>query len=262
MSNSSEFQLIRKKRGTLKPDTEERTPDNKNGFQQLPKEKDVFWPGSKAVPSACWLKWKLSDSSSFLWVKLEVPLACEARLFSVLSPSSFLYLKRCWSILYRLASNSGNPPGSVCWTVRTKPFASSSITTDNLCNIIYSTSNINQSYILIIKPIVQVAAANAFNPSTSKAQAGSSPSSKPARSTQRNLVWGLGSGDQQNGIFQPRYGASVTNFRQSLNMLLQSALVVNAFNPSTREARRADFWIRGQPGLQNEFQDSQGYIIQ
>lgn len=119
--------------------------------------------------------------------------------------------------------------------------ASSSITTDNLCNIIYSTSNISPSYIHIIKPIVQVAAANAFNPSTSKAQAGSSPSSKPARSTQRNLVWGLRSGNQQNRIFQPRYGASVTNFRQSLNMLLQSALVVNAFNPSTREAWRADF---------------------
>lgn len=162
---------------------------------------------------------------------------------ALLCPFSFflLYLKRCCPILYRLASNSGNPPGSVYWTVRTKPFASSSITTDNLCNIIYSTSNISPSYIHIIKPIVQVAAANAFNLSTSKAQAGSSPSSKPAGSTQRNLVWGLGSGDQQNGIFQPRYGASVTNFRQSLNMLLQSALVVNAFNPSTREARAGRF---------------------
>jgi hypothetical protein len=24
--------------------------------------------------------------------------------------------------------------------------------------------------------------------------------------------------------------------------------------------RQADFWVRGQPGLQSEFQDSQGYI--
>jgi hypothetical protein len=23
--------------------------------------------------------------------------------------------------------------------------------------------------------------------------------------------------------------------------------------------RQADFWVQGQPGLQNEFQDSQGY---
>jgi hypothetical protein len=52
--------------------------------------------------------------------------------------------------------------------------------------------------------------------------------------------------------------------------------VAHAFNPSTREAeaegqrgrgaereaerqRQVDFWVRGQPGLQSEFQDSQGY---
>jgi hypothetical protein len=29
--------------------------------------------------------------------------------------------------------------------------------------------------------------------------------------------------------------------------------------PSLGRQRRADFWVRGQPGLQNEFQDSQGY---
>jgi hypothetical protein len=33
-------------------------------------------------------------------------------------------------------------------------------------------------------------------------------------------------------------------------------VVAHAFNPSTREA---DFWVRGQPALQSEFQDSQGY---
>jgi hypothetical protein len=32
-------------------------------------------------------------------------------------------------------------------------------------------------------------------------------------------------------------------------------VVAHAFNPSTPEA---DFWVRGQPGLQSEFQDSQG----
>ena len=36
-------------------------------------------------------------------------------------------------------------------------------------------------------------------------------------------------------------------------------MVVHAFNPSTREAEAEDFWVRGQPGLQSDFQDSQGY---
>jgi hypothetical protein len=29
--------------------------------------------------------------------------------------------------------------------------------------------------------------------------------------------------------------------------------------PAFRRQRQADFWVRGQPGLQSEFQDSQGY---
>ena len=36
-------------------------------------------------------------------------------------------------------------------------------------------------------------------------------------------------------------------------------MVAHAFNPSTREVEQADFWVRGQPGLQSEYQDSQGY---
>jgi hypothetical protein len=36
-------------------------------------------------------------------------------------------------------------------------------------------------------------------------------------------------------------------------------MVACAFNPSTWRQRKADFWVRGQPGLQSEFQDSQGY---
>jgi hypothetical protein len=36
--------------------------------------------------------------------------------------------------------------------------------------------------------------------------------------------------------------------------------VAHAFNPSTRgRQRQGDFWVRGQPDLQSEFQDSQGY---
>ena len=33
-------------------------------------------------------------------------------------------------------------------------------------------------------------------------------------------------------------------------------VVVHTFNPSTQEV---DFWVWGQPDLQSEFQDSQGY---
>jgi hypothetical protein len=36
-------------------------------------------------------------------------------------------------------------------------------------------------------------------------------------------------------------------------------MVVPASNPNTWEAEAGDFWVRGQPGLQREFQDSQGY---
>ena len=43
--------------------------------------------------------------------------------------------------------------------------------------------------------------------------------------------------------------------------MFQPGVVVHAFNPSTWEAE-ADFWVRGQPGLQSEFQDSQGYTEQ
>jgi hypothetical protein len=41
--------------------------------------------------------------------------------------------------------------------------------------------------------------------------------------------------------------------------LLRPGVVVQALNPSTRGQRQADFWVWGQPGLQSEFQDSQGY---
>jgi hypothetical protein len=34
--------------------------------------------------------------------------------------------------------------------------------------------------------------------------------------------------------------------------------VAHAFNPSTREAEAGEFLSSGQPGLQSEFQDSQG----
>jgi hypothetical protein len=37
------------------------------------------------------------------------------------------------------------------------------------------------------------------------------------------------------------------------------AVVMHAFNPSTWEAEAGRFPVRGQPGLQREYQDSQGY---
>jgi hypothetical protein len=40
---------------------------------------------------------------------------------------------------------------------------------------------------------------------------------------------------------------------------LISGMVTHAFNPALKRQRQADFWVRGQPGLQSEFQDSQGY---
>ena len=36
-------------------------------------------------------------------------------------------------------------------------------------------------------------------------------------------------------------------------------MVAHAFGPSTWEAEAGDFWVRGRPGLQGEFQNSQGY---
>jgi hypothetical protein len=35
--------------------------------------------------------------------------------------------------------------------------------------------------------------------------------------------------------------------------------VAHAFNPVLGRQRQADFWVWGQPGLQSEFQDSEGY---
>jgi hypothetical protein len=39
----------------------------------------------------------------------------------------------------------------------------------------------------------------------------------------------------------------------------EPGVVAYAFNPSTQRQGQADFWVRGQPGLQSEFQDSQSY---
>jgi hypothetical protein len=41
--------------------------------------------------------------------------------------------------------------------------------------------------------------------------------------------------------------------------MLKSGVVAHAFNPSTREAEAGEFLSLRSPGLQSEFQDSQGY---
>ena len=45
-----------------------------------------------------------------------------------------------------------------------------------------------------------------------------------------------------------------------LRCVYSLAVVAHAFNPSTRKAEAGGFLlVRGQPGLQSEFQDSRGY---
>ena len=41
--------------------------------------------------------------------------------------------------------------------------------------------------------------------------------------------------------------------------LTNQAVVAHAFNPSTKEGEAGRFLVRGQPGLQSEFQDSRDY---
>jgi hypothetical protein len=36
-------------------------------------------------------------------------------------------------------------------------------------------------------------------------------------------------------------------------------MVAHTLIPELERQRQADFWVRGQPGLQSKFQDSQGY---
>ena len=36
-------------------------------------------------------------------------------------------------------------------------------------------------------------------------------------------------------------------------------MVAHTFNPSIQEAEQVDFWVRGQSGLQSDFQDRRGY---
>jgi hypothetical protein len=42
--------------------------------------------------------------------------------------------------------------------------------------------------------------------------------------------------------------------------ILSQTVVTHTFKiPALRRQRQADFWVRGQPGLQSELQDSKGY---
>jgi hypothetical protein len=55
-------------------------------------------------------------------------------------------------------------------------------------------------------------------------------------------------------------GANIQYIQELKKLNSSQVVVAHPFNPSTWEAKRQeDFWVRGQPDLQNEFQDSQGY---
>ena len=49
------------------------------------------------------------------------------------------------------------------------------------------------------------------------------------------------------------------NKTKTKKIWFELGMVVHTFNPSTWKAEAEDFWVQGQPGLQSEFQDSQGY---
>jgi hypothetical protein len=82
-----------------------------------------------------------------------------------------------------------------------------------------------------------------FNPNTQKAETDRSLSSRPTWSTE----WVPG---------QPGLHREIPSQEKR-----KPGVVVHAFNPSTREAEAGRFLssVWSQPGLQSEFQDSQGY---
>jgi hypothetical protein len=48
--------------------------------------------------------------------------------------------------------------------------------------------------------------------------------------------------------------------QQNWKTWMKPGMVAHAFNPALGRQKQADFWVQGKPGLQNEFQNSQGYI--
>ena len=44
-----------------------------------------------------------------------------------------------------------------------------------------------------------------------------------------------------------------------LKEIISWAVVAHALIPALGRQRQVDFWVQGHPGLQSEFQDSQGY---
>jgi hypothetical protein len=64
-------------------------------------------------------------------------------------------------------------------------------------------------------------------------------------------------GDQHRRVYAQHRHSPSTSDRQvmSARQWWRTPLI-----PALGRQRQADFWVRGQPGLQSEFQDSQGYI--
>lgn len=65
-----------------------------------------------------------------------------------------------------------------------------------------------------------------------------------------------------NTFFWPLRVPACTRYSHALkNESLSQEVVAHAFDPKTREAETV-LWVWGQPGLQSDFQDSQGYTVE
>jgi hypothetical protein len=98
--------------------------------------------------------------------------------------------------------------------------------------------------------------AHAFNPSTQEAEASECLSLRPAWSTK----WVLG----QPGLYRETLSQNTKKQKTKKQTKKKRIKFFQAWcrTPLIQalgRQRQADFWIRGQSGLQSEFQDSQGY---
>ena len=91
---------------------------------------------------------------------------------------------------------------------------------------------------------------HACNPSTWKTEAGRFLSSRPAWSTE----WVPG----QPGLHRETLSRKA-QIKKSLGEIVMQWWCTPVI-PTLRRQRQADLRVRGQPGLQSGFQDSQGYI--
>jgi hypothetical protein len=84
------------------------------------------------------------------------------------------------------------------------------------------------------------------------------------------IVWNVATGRQawywsrswelmSDPLMQSREGANWKLHEGFWNIKASRAWWLTPLIPALGRQRQVDFWVRGQPGLQSEFQDSQGY---